>query len=564
MSTTTTAAADATGSRREDGVATVVASMTADDRAQVCGLDDEGFLRPVPASAGVPRDRCVDPPAHRATVAHLVEAADAVRVVELWELARAEGVASGAVRFPASDEQWALTFADARPQHGCWLATLTPLGARGGGSRAVVEAVRDLRPRTATLRKTTHAVILDVDPRAELLFGIPAADLLGRRSTEFLHPDDITTALDGWVEMLSCGTGYRSRLRHRRGDGTWLWIEVVHEPGLDAQGEVVVRADITDVSAEVEAQEELRRREQLFRRTVEALPVGLLRLDAAGEVVQVNARFGALLGTPGHRGGDTTAPLAERLAGCWPDGSAHLLAAVERCVHGGGDARVQVRVGGDAWSGAEHCAVDVVALGADDGEPGVLLVVSDVTEATRLQEGLARRATTDPLTGCLNRSAVLAALDAALAAAPADGTNAPAAVFLDLDGFKAVNDRLGHAVGDDILVCVATALRACVQGWAGGRVEVARLGGDEFLLVLLGSRDEAQVQALSDEVCARLRTDLRATAPLAGWELAIGASAGAARAAAGDTAGTLVARADAAMYVAKRAGRRADWGDPRR
>ncbi|PRY17986.1 GGDEF domain-containing protein [Kineococcus rhizosphaerae] len=542
----------------------VVAAMRVNQQSQVFALDVGGAVVDVPASLALPAERAVVPPAHRVTIAHFVDPRDLEQVLRLWETALADGVGTGVVRAPGTTEQFALAVADARSEHGCLLASLTPLGVAAPdrlAGRTVTKVAGELRPRTATLTKSPQALITAVSPRAEALLGFPADALLGHRSTEFLHPDDITTSLDAWMEMLATGTAYRSRVRHRRPDGGWLWIEVLHQPVPGPDGSVVVHADVTDISTEMAALEELRRREQLFRRTLEALPVGLLRLDVTGRVVQVNARFGALLGSaPDLPAG---AGLGERLSGCGPDCRRRVLDAVDACLDGGGDGRVQVCVGGDEWSGGQHCSIDVTRLGDDDGEPGVVLVVQDVTEAVRSQRLLARRATTDALTGCLNRSAALAALEADLAADPGP-ERSPAVVFLDLDGFKGVNDRLGHAVGDGLLVRAGAILRETVAGWAGG-ADVCRLGGDEFLVVLHRSPDERSVQSLAEELCARLRTGLEAGADLAGHHpLPVGASAGAARAVPGDTTGTLVARADAAMYVAKRAGRRADWSDPAR
>ncbi|WP_328295961.1 sensor domain-containing diguanylate cyclase [Kineococcus sp. NBC_00420] len=550
-----------------EAAAAIVAAMRADERSRVCAIDHEGVLVTVPASLELPAGSALTPPGHRTTLAHLVDSLDLMRVVEMWESVQVDGVASGVVRLPGNPEQYALAFADARAEHGCYLASLTPLGVTlvgtGSGAQEITRVIEEVRPRTATLRKDSHALITEVGDRAERLLGHPAAAMLGHRSTEFLHPDDVAVALDGWMQMLSTGVGYRSRLRHRRGDGSWLWLEVVQQLAPTADGTLSVVAELTDISTEMAAVEELRRRERLFRRTVEALPVGLLRMDLQGRVVQVNARFGALLGSPAGLAED--ASLAARLADCGEDCATRTLAAVQACLTGGDDARVQVTVGGDDWSGAQHCSIDVVPLGDDDGEPGVVLVVQDVTEAVRAQRRLAHRATTDGLTGCLNRSAVLSALDDALATAPTGGEHAPAVIFFDLDGFKSVNDRLGHAVGDALLIRVSEVLREVVAVHPGG-AEVSRLGGDEFLVVLHRSEDQQEVEDLARRACETLRENLPRTPQLAGdlHRLPIGSSAGSARAVPGDTAGTLVARADAAMYVAKRAGRRADWSDPGR
>ena len=146
----------------------------------------------------------------------------------------------------------------------------------------------------------------------------------------------------------------------------------------------------------------------------------------------------------------------------------------------------------------------------------------------------------DPLTGLANRGLFGARLEAALAQ---PGGDLRAVAFVDLDYFKAVNDSLGHAVGDALLVAVAERLRA----HAGPSAFLARFGGDEFVALLYGARWEA--------VSARLLGAFERPFSVAGYELAVTASFGVAAARPGDDAQTLVGRADAAVYQAKHSGR---------
>ena len=146
----------------------------------------------------------------------------------------------------------------------------------------------------------------------------------------------------------------------------------------------------------------------------------------------------------------------------------------------------------------------------------------------------------DPLTGLANRGLFAARLETALAEPEGD---LRAVAFVDLDHFKPVNDSLGHAVGDALLVAVAERLRA----HAGPSAFVARFGGDEFVILLHGARWEA--------VSARLMRVFERPFSVAGYELAVTASFGVAAARTGDDAQTLVRRADAAVYEAKHSGR---------
>ena len=152
----------------------------------------------------------------------------------------------------------------------------------------------------------------------------------------------------------------------------------------------------------------------------------------------------------------------------------------------------------------------------------------------------------DPLTALANRAALYVHLDSALRCAQASGQPL-CLLMIDLDGFKAVNDRHGHAVGDRVLVEVAAHLRAAARP----QDLVARLGGDEFVVVGEGMRLPDEAQRMAQAVLAALAAPV-ASAP----DARIGASIGIATSGANDTdAEALLRRADAAMYAAKAAGR---------
>jgi diguanylate cyclase (GGDEF)-like protein/PAS domain S-box-containing protein len=178
------------------------------------------------------------------------------------------------------------------------------------------------------------------------------------------------------------------------------------------------------------------------------------------------------------------------------------------------------------------------------GIKGWVVNFREVTDRKRLEDELRHQARTDPLTGLLNRAAFSERLAAATASV--DPTAPPAVLFVDVDNFKGVNDTLGHAVGDDLLVTVAGRLIGDVRA----EDVVARLGGDEFAVLLA----EADHERLRD-VAGRLLSSLRAPVVLSGATLSVTASVGGALGAPGDTAETLLHRADTAMYEAKRTGK---------
>jgi diguanylate cyclase (GGDEF)-like protein len=168
-----------------------------------------------------------------------------------------------------------------------------------------------------------------------------------------------------------------------------------------------------------------------------------------------------------------------------------------------------------------------------------------VWQLHELHAQLEREASQDRVTGLANRAVFVTRVKDALA----HETDAAAVLVIDIDDFKAVNDRFGQMIGDDVLVAIADRLRACVLP---GDV-IARLGGDEFGVLL---RDVADPTAAGTAVAQRVIRALEAPLPVAGARLAIRASVGVAAARAGYEGPDEVMRnADLAMDRAKHAGK---------
>jgi diguanylate cyclase (GGDEF)-like protein len=184
---------------------------------------------------------------------------------------------------------------------------------------------------------------------------------------------------------------------------------------------------------------------------------------------------------------------------------------------------------------------------------GWAILVEDVTERRRAETLLRYMAHHDPLTGLPNRYRFAARLDRALDRGPAGPGIGPCALLcIDLDGFKPVNDRYGHALGDALLQQLAGRL----QQDLGEADLAARLGGDEFA-ILLGGAAPAQALAFARRLHARLAEpyDLGAGAPIRA-AAAIGIACAPLHA---TRAKALAERADAAMYEAKRRGQPCLW-----
>ena len=265
-------------------------------------------------------------------------------------------------------------------------------------------------------------------------------------------------------------------------------------------------------------------------------------VDADGSVAYMSPAVQSLLGRPstayvGRNAIDLADPRDQ------PRLRAAVAAAGDANSVAGGfvdtDIRIQHSSGGTRW-------VEMRISGRVDavGIRGWVVNLREVTDRKLFEDELRRQATTDPLTGLLNRTAFSDRL--AAATVDIDPAAPPAVLFVDIDDFKSVNDTLGHAAGDELLTTVAARLSADVRA----EDIVARLGGDEFA-VLLAFADGDRLRDVADRLLASLRTPLE----IAGTTLTVTASIGGALGAPGDTAERLLHSADTAMYSAKRSGK---------
>jgi diguanylate cyclase (GGDEF)-like protein/PAS domain S-box-containing protein len=176
---------------------------------------------------------------------------------------------------------------------------------------------------------------------------------------------------------------------------------------------------------------------------------------------------------------------------------------------------------------------------------GVVLNMRDVSERKQLEARLVEQAFRDPLTGLANRALFNDRAAHALARR-ARGDQRLALLLLDLDNFKAVNDSLGHAAGDALLIETGRRLRACVRP----ADTVARLGGDEFAVLLEDVDGPGAVSATAE----RISRAVRAPVALEGSEILPSASIGVAESGPGEDADALLRDADVALYAAKHQG----------
>jgi diguanylate cyclase (GGDEF)-like protein/PAS domain S-box-containing protein len=480
-------------------------------------------------------------PDERETMLQLVVPVDRLIVVEAWERALVKGIGFGTVRLLTDpDRSMGLTIVNAEDRYGVWLGLLFDESAsspEGSGEVLPEMLVVASRPRQAMITKNMSAMILEIDPNVTKILGWQADDMVGQRSSSFVHPDDQERAIENWMELLSTRESQRLRFRHRCHDGGWRWIEVeniYHDA--DNPDDVVVEARVSDISEEMAAHEALREREQLFRRLAQALPTGVLQIERGGNVVFANERLRTILYVR-----DDELALDRLLLTVADDDRLLVQDALDRAFDRNEDSELEIDV--RPQGALLRCAISVVAVAKQDGVPSALVCVDDITKSAQLREDLRVKATYDTLTGCYNRAAVMAALDAALVADIAG--HSTGVLFIDLDDFKPINDQYGHAAGDELLVTVANQL----NGICRAADIVGRLGGDEFLLVC---RDLVQVPDELATIASRVEAVLNRTIALAGGPVELRASIGVARSQPSMSADELVSLADEAMYVTKR------------
>jgi diguanylate cyclase (GGDEF)-like protein/PAS domain S-box-containing protein len=201
----------------------------------------------------------------------------------------------------------------------------------------------------------------------------------------------------------------------------------------------------------------------------------------------------------------------------------------------------------DATGRIRHAESAITNLINDPSVGALVVNTRDATDQVALQRQLSHQAFHDPLTGLANRALLTDRAEQALVRSARSGATV-AVVLVDLDGFKFVNDSLGHQVGDVVLCEVARRLESLVRS----EDTVARLGGDEFVILIDDVSGLEETKALAERVCDVLRPRFS----LPGWDYAVTASVGVAIGSASEVdVHDLVRDADTAMYVAKTSGK---------
>ncbi len=402
--------------------------------------------------------------------------------------------------------------------------------------RALVQSSSDLVFTVDQAGAVTYA-----SPSCTNVLGYEPDSLLGSERAMLVHEDDIENLRSKLGQTL--GNKGRSvefliRVRHR--DRTWRWLEGVATNLLDdpAVGGVVINArDVTERRARLERQAAISDlgREALRATTLESV------VASATEAISriVRPRACRIVGVFEHIGSEDeqmSEPTESPGAADHQSGS-------------GGPRRLRIPVG-EPERPLGYIEVLQNAVTTSEDEQFVESISGVVLSATvrfRAEEAIRHQAMHDPLTGLPNRALFNDRLEHALGRRTRT-SGYVAVMIVDLDGFKNVNDSLGHIAGDALLIAVANRFRTNLRGFD----TIARLGGDEFAILV----DDLEAADQAGRLAQRVLDALVGPLSLPDQEVAISASVGIAMTDRSDTkADRLLSHADAAMYQAKREGK---------
>src|SRR5215211_3598274 len=373
------------------------------------------------------------------------------------------------------------------------------------------------------------------------ILGYTEEELQALTWQEITHPDDLA-ASSAYVRRIVEGEFPRYHLEKRflSADGHTVWASLSVSLVRDSEGEpLYFVSQIQDVTERKKFESALRESEQRFRGSFERAATGMALVGTDGRFLRVNRSLCEILGyTERELLGKTFQEITH------PEDLDADLDQVRRMLDGEirtyqMEKRYFHKEGQVVWA-----LLSVSLVHDEEGEPLYFVSqIQDISERKVLEERLQHRAFHDSLTDLPNRQLFMDRLGQALRRTGRRHKRI-AVLFMDLDGFKVVNDSLGHQVGDLLLTVVAQRLRRCLRP----EDTLARFGGDEFVVLIEALDGPAQAV----QVAARIKEELRRPFNMEGRDLyvvaSIGISLGDARTHDPDA---LLREADTAMYRAK-------------
>ena len=408
--------------------------------------------------------------------------------------------------------------------------------------RGLLEAAPDAM---VVVNQGGEIVLLNV--QAEKQFGYRRDELVGQKVkniipegfAERLIADGTRSAAEALAQQI--GTGIE--LNGRRKDGSEFPIEIMLSPLESAEG-ILVTAAIRDISVRKAAEEHLAQMEGRYRGLLEAAPDAMVVVDQSGEIVLLNVQ------AEKHFGYRRDELIGQKVKNIIPKGFAERL--ISDALRSAEDALAQqigtgIELNGRRKDGSEF-PIEIM-LSPLEGAEGVLVTaaIRDITTRRKAEALMIHSSEHDFLTGLPNRTLLSDRVNQAIRMAIRHKRKV-AVLFLDLDGFKHINDSLGHPTGDKLLQSVGNRLVDCVRG----SDTVSRQGGDEFVVLLSEEED-------SEDASITAKRMLRAVAEahfIDQHDLHITCSVGVSLYPDdGLNAETLIKNADTAMYQAKENGR---------
>jgi diguanylate cyclase (GGDEF)-like protein/PAS domain S-box-containing protein len=408
--------------------------------------------------------------------------------------------------------------------------------------RGLLEAAPDAM---VVVDQSGEIVLLNV--QAEKQFGYRRDELIGQKVKNII-PEGFAERLiaDGTrspAEALAQQIGTGIELNGRRKDGSEFPIEIMLSPLESAEG-ILVTAAIRDISVRKTAEEHLAQMEGRYRGLLEAAPDAMVVVNQSGEIVLLNVQAEKQFG---YRRDEL---IGQKVKNIIPKGFAERLVA--DALRSAEDALAQqigtgIELNGRRKDGSEF-PIEIM-LSPLEGAEGILVTaaIRDITTRKKAEALMIHSSEHDFLTGLPNRMLLSDRVNQAIRMAIRHKRKV-AVLFLDLDGFKHINDSLGHPTGDKLLQSVGKRLVDCVRG----SDTVSRQGGDEFVVLLSEEED-------SEDASITAKRMLRAVAEahfIDQHDLHITCSVGVSLYPDdGLNAETLIKNADTAMYQAKENGR---------
>ena len=385
------------------------------------------------------------------------------------------------------------------------------------------------------------SIPLYISPQIEDMLGYPREAWLTDEELwlQVLHPNDAAqmTAADEEARrtLSSLFAEYRMVAR----DGHVVWVSekaaVVRD---DASGRVYWQGVMVDITERRNAEDALAASERRYRSIFDAAAIGVMTLGLDGRILEANPTLERVCDYPvGALAGRALHDCLDPADAASPQQVVELAAgARERCEL---EHRFLRRDGTWMW-----CRTVMTLVRDGAGRPDhITAMLEDISDRKQVEADLVHRTLHDPLTELPNRQLFLDRLEQTRTNRFAAGSGL-AVVFIDMDGFKQVNDSFGHHAGDELLVAVARRLQRAVRP----SDSVARFGGDEFVVLA------EEVDSLTDatQLAWRLTSALRTPFSIAGQTVRVTASLGVAFSTdPADLAEDILRKADAAMYLAK-------------